>query len=81
MAHLSGFCGVQGNCSISVFVLTNALGDTTIIGGKGIEVFNTIPEYSYVCLLLTRFILSPRNWPQGSGRGYTLAFVGSIIFI
>ena len=80
MAHLSGFRAVQGNLFISFFVLTNALEDPTIIGGKGIEVFNTILKYSYVGLLLTCFILSLGNRPQGSKGGYTLAFVGYAIF-
>ncbi|KAI0250489.1 glycosyltransferase family 2 protein [Lactifluus subvellereus] len=69
-----------GNFFISFFVLTNALEDPTIIGGKGIEIFNTILRYSYVGLLLTCFILSLGNRPQGSTRGYTLAFVGYAIF-
>lgn len=69
-----------GNFFISFFVLTNALEDPTIIGGKGIEVFNTILKYAYVGLLLTCFILSLGNRPQGSNKGYTLAFIGFAIF-
>jgi hypothetical protein len=61
-------------------VLTNALEDPAIIGGKTIEVLNTILEYSYVGLLLTCFMLSLGNRPQGSNKGYTLAFVGYAIF-
>jgi chitin synthase len=80
MAYLSGFCAVQGNFFISFFVLTNALEDPAIIGGKGIELVNTILKYSYVGLLLTCFILSLGNRPQGSNGGYTLAFVGFALF-
>jgi hypothetical protein len=71
---------VQGNFFISFFVLTNALEDPTIIGGKAIEVLNTVLRYSYVGLLLTCFILALGNRPQGSNRTYTLAFVGYAIF-
>jgi len=71
---------VQGNFFISFFVLTNALEDPAIIGGKGIEVLNTILKYSYVGLLLTCFILALGNRPQGSNRTYTLAFIGYAIF-
>lgn len=70
----------QGNFFISFFVLTNALEDPTILGGKGIELFNTILKYAYVGLLLTCFILSLGNRPQGSNKGYTLAFIGFAIF-
>ncbi len=70
----------QGNFFISFFVLTNALEDPTIIGGKGIELFNTLLKYAYVGLLLTCFILSLGNRPQGSNKGYTLAFIGFAIF-
>ena len=71
---------VQGNFFISFFVLTNALEDPTIIGGKAIEVLNTVLRYSYVGLLLACFILALGNRPQGSNRTYTLAFVGYAIF-
>ncbi len=73
-------CLVQGNFFISFFVLTNALEDPTIIGGKTIEVINTVLKYSYVGLLLTCFILALGNRPQGSNRTYTLAFIGYAIF-
>ncbi|KAH9964997.1 glycosyltransferase family 2 protein [Russula dissimulans] len=69
-----------GNFFISFFVLTNALEDPTIIGGKTIEVLNTILKYSYVGLILTCFILSLGNRPQGSNKGYTLAFIGYAVF-
>ncbi|KAF8259401.1 chitin synthase-domain-containing protein [Lactarius quietus] len=69
-----------GNFFISFFVLTNALEDPTIIGGKVIELVNTILKYAYVGLLLTCFILSLGNRPQGSNKGYTLAFIGFAIF-
>jgi chitin synthase len=71
---------VQGNFFISFFVLTNALEDPAIIGGKTIDVINTILKYSYVGLLLTCFILALGNRPQGSNKGYTLAFIGYAIF-
>jgi hypothetical protein len=61
-------------------VLTNALEDLTIIGGKTIGVVNAILKYSYVGLLLTCFIIALGNRPQGSSRTYTLAFVGYAIF-
>ena len=73
-------CWVQGNFFISFFVLTNALEDPVIIGGKAIDLVNTIFRYSYVGLLLSCFILSLGNRPQGSNVGYTLAFVGYAIF-
>ncbi|KAH9992907.1 glycosyltransferase family 2 protein [Russula vinacea] len=69
-----------GNFFISFFVLTNALEDPAIIGGRTIDVINTILKYSYVGLLLMCFILSLGNRPQGSIGGYTLAFVGYAIF-
>ena len=71
---------MQGNFFISFFVLTNALEDPKIFGGKAIEVLNTILKYSYVGLLLTCFILALGNRPQGSNRTYTLAFIGYAIF-
>ena len=61
-------------------MLTNALEDPTIIGGKTIEVVNAILRYSYVGLLLTCFIIALGNRPQGSNRTYTLAFVGYAVF-
>ncbi|KAH9011458.1 hypothetical protein EDB84DRAFT_1016875 [Lactarius hengduanensis] len=64
------------NVFISFFVLTNALEDPTIIGGA----VNTLLKYSYVELLLTCFILSLGNRPQGSNKGYTLGFIGFVIF-
>jgi len=70
----------QGNFFISSFVLTNALEDPTIIGGKTVEVVNTVLRCSYVGLLLTCFMLALGNRPQGSKGGYTLAFVGYAIF-
>ncbi|VDB96624.1 unnamed protein product [Peniophora sp. CBMAI 1063] len=65
-----------GNFLISFFILTNALEDPTIIGGNAIKVINTILEYAYVGLLLTCFMLSLGNRPQGSKWGYTTAFIG-----
>ncbi|KAH9012182.1 glycosyltransferase family 2 protein [Lactarius pseudohatsudake] len=82
-AHISDiqfFLDRPRNVFITFFVLTNTLEDPTIIGGKGIELFNTLLEYSYVGLLLTCFVLSLGNRPQGSNKGYTLAFVGFAIF-
>ncbi|KAH8979068.1 glycosyltransferase family 2 protein [Lactarius akahatsu] len=69
-----------GNFFISFFVLTTAFEDPTIIGGKGIELFNTLLKYSYVGLLLTCFILSLGNRPQRSNKGYTLGFIGFATF-
>jgi chitin synthase len=71
---------VQGNFFISFFVLTNALEDPKIFGGKAIEVLNTILKYAYVGLLLACFILALGNRPQGSAKTYKLAFVGYAIF-
>jgi chitin synthase len=70
----------QGNFFLSFFVLTNALEDPTIIGGKTVKVVNTVFKYSYVGPLLTCFMLALGNRPQGSNRGYTLAFVGYAVF-
>ena len=70
----------QGNFFISFFVLTNALEDPAIIGGKAIEIFNTVLRFTYVGLLITCFILSLGNRPQGYNKGYTLAFIGFAIF-
>lgn len=67
---------------MSFFVLTNALEDPAIIGGKTIEVVNTVARYSYAGLLLMCFILSLRVGNRLGARrsqantGYTLAFVG-----
>ena len=72
----AGICGLF----ILFFVLTNALEDLTIIGGKFIKVLNMILKYSYMGLLLTCFIISLGNRPQGSNRTYTLVFVGYAIF-
>ncbi|KAI0318366.1 glycosyltransferase family 2 protein [Amylostereum chailletii] len=69
-----------GNFLISFFVLTNALEDDNIIGGTAIHVINTILRYAYVGLLLTCFMLSLGNRPQGSKWGYTLAFIGFALF-
>ncbi|KAI0051502.1 glycosyltransferase family 2 protein [Auriscalpium vulgare] len=69
-----------GNFFISFFVLTNALEDPTVLGGRAIHVINIILKYSYVGLLLTCFILSLGNRPQGSIRGYTAGFVGFALF-
>ncbi|KZV76332.1 glycosyltransferase family 2 protein [Peniophora sp. CONT] len=66
----------MGNFFISFFILTNALEDSSIIGGRPIKVINTILQYAYVGLLLTCFMLSMGNRPQGAKWGYTLAFVG-----
>jgi chitin synthase len=77
MTCLSTF---QGNFFISFFVLTNTLEDTTIIGGKTVEVVNTVLRYSYVDLLLMCFMLALGNRPQGSKGGYPLAFAGYAIF-
>jgi hypothetical protein len=62
-------------------VLTNALEDPTILGGKVIDLLNTVFKYSYVGLLLICFILALGNRPQGSNVGYTLAFVGYAVFV
>jgi len=76
---------IQGNFFISFFILTNALEDPSIIGGKAIEVVNTVVKYSYAGLLLMCFILSLRVGNRlGAGRsqadrGYTLALVGYAI--
>ena len=70
----------QGNFFISFFVLTNALENPTIIGGKTVEVVNTVLRYSYVGLLLMCFMLALGNRPQGSKGDYTLAFVVYAIF-
>jgi chitin synthase len=70
----------QGNFFISFFIPTNTLEDTTIIGGKIVEVVNTVLRYSYVGLLLTCFMLALGNRPQGSKGGCPVALVGYAIF-
>jgi chitin synthase len=72
---------VQGNLFIAFVVLTNALEDPNIIGGRAIEVTNTVLKYSYVGLLLTCFILALQVpiRPQSSNRGYTLALMGHAV--
>jgi hypothetical protein len=69
----------QANFLISFYILTNALEDKAVLGGKVIEVINVILTYAYVGLLLTCFVLALGNRPQGSKWGYTLAFVGFAI--
>ncbi|KAI0027761.1 glycosyltransferase family 2 protein [Vararia minispora EC-137] len=66
----------MGNFLISFFILTNALEDPNVIGGAAIHAINTILRYAYVGLLLTCFMLSLGNRPQGSKLGYTFAFIG-----
>ena len=70
---------LQGNFYIAFFVLTNALEDPTILGGKRIQLINTMLEYSYGGLLLACFILSLGSRPRGSNKRYTLAFIGFAI--
>ena len=70
---------LQANFYIAFFVLTNALEDPTILGGKVIKLFNTILKYSYGALLLTCFILSLGSWRQRYNKGYMLAFIGFAI--
>ena len=70
---------LQANFYIAFFVLTNALEDPTILGGKRIQLINTILEYSYGGLLLICFILSLGSRPRGSNKQYTLAFIGFAI--
>jgi chitin synthase len=74
----SRFWILQGNFFLSFVILTNALEDPTIIGGKTIEVTNTVLKYFYVGLLLTCFVLALQVGvrPRGSNRGYALALVG-----
>jgi len=74
--HVTTLTSTQANFLITFVILTRALEDPTVIGGKAIEVVNTILTYIYVGLLLFCFILALGNRPQGSKRGYTLAFVG-----
>jgi chitin synthase len=72
---------VQGNLFISFFVLIDALKDPTIIGGKTVEVVNTVAKSAYVGLLLMCFILALRvsNRSRSLNRGYTVAFMGYAI--
>lgn len=59
------------------------LGEQTTIGGKTVEMLNTILKYSQVNRrrrrrrrLFTHFLLALGNRSQGYNRGYALAFVG-----
>lgn len=44
--------------------------------GKGIHILNVILEYMYLGLLITCFLLSLGNRPQGAKWFYTTAFLG-----
>lgn len=44
--------------------------------GKGIHVVNVILNYAYLGLLVTCFLLSLGNRPQGSKWLYTIAMIG-----
>lgn len=66
---------MQANFYISFIILSDALEDDSF-GLKGINIANVILEYFYLGLLITCFILSLGNRPQGSKWGYTTAIVG-----
>lgn len=48
----------------------------SLVGGRPIHILNKVLNYFYLGLLLTCFILSLGNRPQGAKWGYTLAFIG-----
>lgn len=63
------------NYYIAFNILSDAMEDPTF-NLKGIHIFNVVINYCYLGLLLTCFILSLGNRPQGSKWGYTLAMIG-----
>lgn len=63
------------NYYIAFAILSNGMEDPSFNIG-GIKVVNVILNYFYLGLLVTCFILSLGNRPQGSKWGYTLAFIG-----
>ena len=50
--------------------------DTSFHLGNGIHILNVILEYLYLGLLVTCFLLSLGNRPQGAKWFYTTAFLG-----
>ncbi|KAK2465800.1 hypothetical protein APHAL10511_002344 [Amanita phalloides] len=63
------------NYFIAFVILATAL-ENPSFHFQHIHIFNIILEYVYVGLLVTCFILSLGNRPQGSKWGYTFAFIG-----
>jgi len=61
-----------GNYYIAFVILTNALEDYI----SSVHYVNLILNYFYLGLLITCFLLSLGNRPQGAKWAYTLAFVG-----
>ncbi|KIK98524.1 glycosyltransferase family 2 protein [Paxillus rubicundulus Ve08.2h10] len=61
-----------GNYYIAFLILTTAL-ESYI---PSLHILNIILNYFYLGLLITCFLLSMGNRPQGSKWGYTLAFIG-----
>ena len=66
----------QGNYYISFIILSEAMEDTSFHLGNGIHILNVILEYLYLGLLVTCFLLSLGNRPQGAKWFYTTAFLG-----
>lgn len=62
----------QGNYYIAFVILTNALEDYI----SSLHYLNLVLNYFYLGLLITCFLLSLGNRPQGAKWAYTLAFVG-----
>lgn len=69
------FCTKKANYYIAFIILSEALEDPSF-HLSWTSIVSTILEYFYVGLLLTCFILSLGNRPQGSKWGYTLAMIG-----
>ncbi|KIP07919.1 glycosyltransferase family 2 protein [Phlebiopsis gigantea 11061_1 CR5-6] len=65
-----------GNYYISFIILSEAMEDPSFNLGKGIHILNVILEYMYLGLLITCFLLSLGNRPQGAKWFYTTAFLG-----
>jgi chitin synthase len=63
---------IQGNYYIAFVILTNALEDYI----SSVHYVNLVLNYFYLGLLITCFLLSLGNRPQGAKWAYTLAFVG-----
>ena len=62
----------QGNYYIAFVVLTNALEGYF----SRLHYLNLVLNYFYLGLLITCFLLSLGNRPQGAKWAYTLAFIG-----
>jgi chitin synthase len=67
---MSNLC--QGNYYIAFVILTSALEGYV----SSLHYLNLVLNYFYLGLLITCFLLSLGNRPQGAKWAYTLAFIG-----